>query len=170
MARIVVFVRGTQPNREGWVANPTANPGARRGRSGLRAPRAARRGSLGKAPRLCCPLTEAPSRTPRTADLSVLDRRGWGSRAGLPTDLSADLSAEARSAKVEARSAKAAGATRDQGLGRQQQHEMSPDGSKLAFVSNRVDHSLIGVYERPHQGGEVPVAERRSRQQSHVVA
>ena len=23
---VVVFVRGTQPNREGWVANPTANP------------------------------------------------------------------------------------------------------------------------------------------------
>src|ERR1043165_2913223 len=23
---IVVFVRGTQPNRDGWVANPTANP------------------------------------------------------------------------------------------------------------------------------------------------
>ena len=26
MAAIVVFVRGTQPNRDGWVANPTANP------------------------------------------------------------------------------------------------------------------------------------------------
>src|SRR5689334_19614779 len=23
---VVTFVRGTQPNREGWVANPTANP------------------------------------------------------------------------------------------------------------------------------------------------
>ena len=29
MAAIVVFVRGTQPNREGWVANPTANPDGR---------------------------------------------------------------------------------------------------------------------------------------------
>src|SRR5437764_10967424 len=28
---VVVFVRGTQPNREGWVANPTADPsGAQR--------------------------------------------------------------------------------------------------------------------------------------------
>src|SRR5438445_3248805 len=23
---VVTFVRGTQPNREGWIANPTANP------------------------------------------------------------------------------------------------------------------------------------------------
>src|SRR4029077_11713310 len=28
---VIVFVRGTQPNREGWVANPTADPaGAQR--------------------------------------------------------------------------------------------------------------------------------------------
>jgi hypothetical protein len=46
----------------------------------------------------------------------------------------------------------------------------SPDGSKLAFVSNRVDHSLIGVYDVRTPLGEVSVAERGSRQQSHVVA
>ena len=46
----------------------------------------------------------------------------------------------------------------------------SPDGSKFAFVSNRVDHSLIGVYDMRVAPRHLSVAERRSRLQPDLVA
>ena len=55
-------------------------------------------------------------------------------------------------------------------MGHERNPNWSPDGSKIAFVSNRVDHSLIGVYDVRDRAREVPVAERRSRHQPDVVA
>jgi dipeptidyl-peptidase 4 len=139
---VVVFVRGTQPNREGWVANPTANPaGAERT---IWAARTAG-GAAWKLGEGTTPVLSPDGRAVAYAKDGQIYRyliRAGG--ASLPTD----LSAEARSAKVEARSAKVGGSgSWIKGWGTNGNLKWSPDGTKLAFVSNRVDHSLIGVYD-----------------------
>ena len=77
---VVVFVRGTQPNRDGWVANPTANPAAPSARSGPRAPRAARAWKLGEG---TTPALSPDGRTVAYAkDGQIYAYRDRGSGAG----------------------------------------------------------------------------------------
>jgi dipeptidyl-peptidase 4 len=122
---IAVFVRGHAPNREGWVANPIHLA------SGSERAIWAARTSGGAAWRLV--EGSAPQLSPdgRTV-LYVKDNQIYRVRtsATLPRD------------------------SMDRGLkpfirqwGQQSNPRWSPDGSKVAFVSNRGDHSYIGVYD-----------------------
>ena len=122
---IAVFVRGHAPNRDGWVANPMHDP-----RGSERAIWAARtngtaawRVAEGGAPEL--------SPDGKTV---VFVKDGQIYRARVGQGLVAD--------------------SMDRGLkpfirqwGTQSAPRWSPDGSRIAFVSNRGDHSFIGLYD-----------------------
>jgi len=117
---VVTFVRGTQPNRDGWVANPTANPaGAQRT---IWAARTAGGGAW-KLGEVTTPVLSPDGKTV----------------------------AYAKDGQIFSYAVGAAGAVASKPLvkawGTNGTPVWSPDGSKLAFVSNRVDHSLIGVYD-----------------------
>ena len=131
---VVVFVRGTQPNREGWVANSTANPeGATRT---IWAARTAG-GAAWKLGEGTTPVLSPDGRIVAYAKdgqiysytvARPLQGRGQGGpeRPALrPNGSTPWIKAWGTNGNVK----------------------WSPDGSKLAFVSNRVDHSLIGVYD-----------------------
>jgi dipeptidyl aminopeptidase/acylaminoacyl peptidase len=123
----VVFVRGTQPNREGWVANPTGNPG------GAERTIWAARTSGGAAWKLGEGTTPELSPDGRSV-VFAKDGQIYQYRI-------AALPAEAQNAKAGSQkpSIKAWGSNSSP--------KWSPDGTKLAFVSDRVDHSFIGVYD-----------------------
>src|SRR5260221_10561499 len=131
---MVVFVGGAQPNGKGWVANPTANPeGATRTIWAVRTAG----GAAWKLGEGTTPVLSPDGGTVAYGKDGQIYRYSVGvagaGRAGLPTELSA-----------VARSAKAGGATPwIRAWGTNSNMKWSPDGSKLAFVSNRVDHSLI---------------------------
>lgn len=123
--RVAVFVRGTDPNRDGWVANPAQDPnGSERAiwvaytdGSG------ARRLAEGNAPEL--------SPNGRTI---VYVKGGQIYRASIGRGMVPD--------------------SMDRGLkpfirewGAQASPRWSPDGTRIAFVSARTDHSFIGVYD-----------------------
>ena len=129
--RVLTFVRGTQPNREGWVADPTSNPeGADRTVWAVRL-----RGDgtfAGPARKIGEATTPALSPDGRTV---VFARDGqifsYSTAQAAPTG--------PRPPASKAPLIKAWGANRDP--------VWSPDGTKIAFVSDRVDHSFVGVYD-----------------------
>jgi dipeptidyl aminopeptidase/acylaminoacyl peptidase len=123
---IVVFVRGTQPNRDGWVANPTADP------SGATRTIWAARTSGGGAWKLGEGTTPVLSPNGKTVAYAK-DGQIYGFAVGAG----------------EAGRAGGPGGAKPlvKAWGTNGTPVWSPDASKLAFVSNRVDHSLIGVYD-----------------------
>jgi dipeptidyl-peptidase-4 len=122
----VVFVRGSDPNREGWTANPNQAPDGseqaiwaattREGRP--------RRIAAGGGPRL------SPD-----GRLVVYEKDGqiYGASVGAPAESAAP--AEKNAAPL----------FRTWGTNRAP--VFAPDGARVAFVSDRKDHCLIGVYE-----------------------
>ena len=123
---VAVFVRGHTPNRAGWVANPSSNP-------------------------------DGADRTiwaARTAAPGV----AWKIAEGAAPELAPDGSAVlfARDGQIyRAKTSQVRPATpRDRGeapfitaWGTNNSPRWSPDGKYISFVSQRTDHSFIGIYE-----------------------
>src|SRR6185369_11747763 len=130
---IVVFVRGTQPNRDGWVANPTANP------SGASRTIWAARTTGGAAWKLGEGTTPALSPDGRTVAYAK-DGQIYAYKVRLRPDPAGTLSSVGSGFSRTSTPLVKAWGTNGTPV-------WSPDGSKFAFVSNRVDHSLIGVYD-----------------------
>ena len=174
---LAVFVRGTAPNREGWVANPTGNPsGAERAiwavRTGAAPATAGRATGAGTASTTTTP-RPAAGRDSRWRGMAR--RRGRQSRARTGRQLS-PVRARRPDFLREARHRRAAGAdvprrrAADKGVG----HEQRP-----ALVTRRLEDRVRQQSRRPQlhrrlrrrrANGEIPVAERRSRHQPDVVA
>ena len=125
---VVTFVRGSQPNLAGWIADPTSDPiGAERTIWAAR--------TTGGAPwKLGEGTTPAMSPDGRT----VLFAKDGQIRK---YDVTATSTSVARPSRGRV----------DQPFihvwGTNAGMRWSPDGTKFAFVSNRVDHSFIGVYD-----------------------
>jgi dipeptidyl aminopeptidase/acylaminoacyl peptidase len=130
---IAIFVRGSAQNRSGWVANPSHDPNGPE-----RAVWAARTDGSG------------------AWRLAVLTGNEVGGRGAGPV-LSPDgkYVAFVKDGQIyRARTARGATSPVDTGgvafikeWGAQSDPVWSPDGSKLAFVSIRENHSLVGVYD-----------------------
>lgn len=122
---VVVFVRGHTLNREGWVANPTANPGG--------AERAfwAARTAGGGAWRLGEGTTPVLSPDGRSV-LYAKDGQIYRYAVSRATATRTDAGEEKPLIKA---------------WGSNANPRWSPDGTKVAFVSDRVDHSFIGIYD-----------------------
>ena len=122
---IAVFVRGHTPNRDGWIANPTSEPdGAERAIWAVRT-------SGGPAWRIA--EGAAPTLSPDGRWVAFA-RDGQIHRAPVDPNLAA-----ARGAGDDTRLFTA--------FGRNSSPMWSPDGRKIAFVSQRSDHSFIGIYD-----------------------
>ena len=122
---VVVFVRGTPPNREGWVANPTADP------SGAQRTIWAARTSGGGAWKLGEGTTPALSPDGRYV-LFAKDGQIYRYAVGAVGAGGAGRAGSSPFVKA---------------WGSNGTPVWSPDSTKFAFVSDRVDHSLVGVYD-----------------------
>jgi dipeptidyl aminopeptidase/acylaminoacyl peptidase len=145
---IVVFVRGTPPNRDGWVANPTANPdGATRT---IWAARTAG-GAAWKLGEGTTPALSPNGRTVAYAKDGQIYRyaigAGGSGRAGGSGGPATPKLGNGRPSEGGSGIRPNTSTPWIKAWGTNSNLKWSPDGSKLAFVSNRVDHSLIGVYD-----------------------
>jgi dipeptidyl aminopeptidase/acylaminoacyl peptidase len=137
---VVTFVRGTPPNREGWVANPTSNPaGAERTVWAVRTTGGAA-WSIGE---VTTPKLSPDGKTIVFAKDGQIYRHAVG--AGVQGALVQGASVQGAGAPVHAAPLHAAPLIKAWGTNRDP--VWSPDGTKVAFVSDRVDHSFIGVYD-----------------------
>jgi dipeptidyl aminopeptidase/acylaminoacyl peptidase len=121
---IAVFMRGTEPNRQGWNANPTHDPrGAERAIWAVRT-------LGGPAWRVAAATAATLSPDGRTA-LYVRDGQIYRAR------LTPNTAASAADSLVPL----------IKEWGRQSNPRWSPDGSKIAFVSDRENHAFVGIYD-----------------------
>jgi dipeptidyl aminopeptidase/acylaminoacyl peptidase len=121
----VVFVRGHAPNRDGWVANPTTEP-----RGADRTLWAAR--TAGGRPWRLGPVTGTPALSPDGHSVVFMTDGQIYRYPIKATPVTAMDKGEEPFLRV---------------WGTNSNPTWSPDGSKLAFVSDRDDHSYIGLYD-----------------------
>ncbi len=117
-AKTIVYVRGGAANRSGEIPNPTSNPSG--------AEQAVWRIAVDGGEAVKIGVGNAPAISPR-GDVVAFLRRGQIFSATLNETKEAKQLLQARGAASSLR--------------------WSPDGAKLAFVSNRGDHNFIGVYD-----------------------
>jgi dipeptidyl aminopeptidase/acylaminoacyl peptidase len=122
---IAVFVRGSAPNRQGWIANPSHDPAG-----GERAIWAVRTTGGGPAWRIVDGASPALSPDGKYV-LFVKEGQIYRSRVSATAPDSMD-----RGQKPFIKE-----------WGSQSNPRWSPDGSKIAYVSTRANHALIGVYD-----------------------
>ena len=121
---MAIFLRGTFPNRQGWSANPTHDPrGAEQAIWAVRT-------SGGPAWRVAVATSASLSPDGRTV---LYVRDGQIYRARLTPNV-APSAADSTIPLIKE-------------WGRQSNAIWSPDGSKIAFVSDRDNHSFIGIYD-----------------------
>ncbi len=122
---VVTFVRGTPPNREGWVADPTSDPaGAERTVWAVRTGG----GAAWKIGEVTVPALAPDGRR------VVFAKDGQIYSFNIAQSATANAPRGAPEPLI-----RAWGTNRDP--------VWSPDGAQIAFVSDRVDHSFIGVYD-----------------------
>lgn len=137
---MAIFVRGHGANRDGWVANPSHDPAG-----GDRAVWAAKTDGSG-AWRLTA-ITNTPG-----LPIPAGGGRGGGAPEISPDGKYAVFARDgqifrARTARGPLRAIDTGGVPFIKAWGRQSSPQWSPDGSKLAFVSTRENHSFIGIYD-----------------------
>ncbi len=121
---VAIFMRGTDPNRQGWNANPTHDPrGAERAIWAVRT-------AGGTAWRVAAATSATLSPDGRTA---LYVRDGQIYRARITPNAAAPASDSLIPFIKE--------------WGRQSNPRWSPDGKKVAWVSDRDNHAFIGVYD-----------------------
>ena len=127
---VAVFVRGSAPNRWGWVANPSHDPsGAERAIWAVR--------TSGGAPKR---LAEgaAPELSP-DGRFVLYVKGGQIYRARVAPGTVADSMDRGQKPFIRE-------------WGTNGNPRWSPDGSKIAYVSNRVNHALIAIYDVKTRG------------------
>ena len=122
----VVFMRGTSPNRQGWSANPSGDPDG----------------------------SEEAIWAARVATPGVAWRVAKGTNPQVAPDGSSVLFVEDGQIHRAKISPTPPATEMDRGekpfiqsWGTNSSPMWSPDGTKIAFVTNRVDHGFIGIYD-----------------------
>lgn len=123
---VVIFVRGSAPNSEGWVANPSHDPNGP-----VREIWAVRTSAGSSAFRVAEGGAPEPSPDGRFV-LYVKDNQIYRARVSQAAPVSEIDKGEKPFITA---------------WGDNSNPRWSPDGSKIAFVSNRTNHSFIGLYD-----------------------